>query len=161
MLAAVKKQLFPTLLIFAFACSAHHLIIPFSLTNFIGPMAAIAGVLALTIGHRIFVGIVLSGILFHSYLMVLGDQSFGFSIAIFLMLVFCLQAYITELLCAKDFNENKLLKHRNTLIWFMVKLGPLTNLIAALSAVLVAILENQQFSSSLFMSSPVFGLLQP
>lgn len=150
MLAAVKKQLFPTLLIFAFACSAHHLIIPFSLTNFIGPMAAIASVLALTIGHRIFVAIIMSGILFHSYLIVLGNESFGFSIAIFLMLVFSLQAYITKLLCAKDFNENKLLKHRNTLIWFMIKLGPLTNLMAALSAVLVAIIENQQFSSSLF-----------
>ncbi|GHE81158.1 hypothetical protein GCM10011501_06560 [Thalassotalea profundi] len=122
---------------------------PFSLINFVGPVAGISTAILLVWGNFALLSVLASSLLILLLFNWYGELDFNLAIVILIYLAALLQSFWAKQLTYKLINKQKWVASRSTLISFMMKIGPLVGLVAAVCGIIVAILDNNTFNTSL------------
>lgn len=126
---------------------ANLVLTPFSLVNFIGPAAGLAGVLAILWGRSGLFSALIGLVSFHIISIYYFDQSLDISIILISSLAIFLQAYWVKQLTVKSIKNQKWLNNRLSLLKFIFYIGPLAGLVSASASLLIAVLDVQQINS--------------
>lgn len=146
----VIKPLFYSSAIFIAVCLLVVFAIkPLSLINFIGPVTGIITAVTLVWGSIALAGVIISSLLL---LMIVNKYAYfdlNLAIVLFIFLAALLQAFWAKQLTYKLIGKQRWIASRSSLFSFMLKIGPVVGIVAASCAVIVAILDNGTFDTSL------------
>lgn len=134
-------------LLYSLVCVMANLALkPYSIIHFIGPAAAVASALAIVWRGLGLVCTLLGIFLFYSIQIYLFHYEFELSIFLISSLAIFLQAYWAKQLTYKRVKKQKWLDNRATLFKFLLSVGPLAGLISASAALMISVLEAEQFN---------------
>ncbi len=125
---------------------------PFSLLNYVGPMAGVVTALVLLWGARasVLVLLVLSVCTF------VCSQVFNFHIDVYFALIsllaIALQAFWCAQLTTDELTDERWLSRRSDLMSFLIKIGPVGALVSTFAVIIIAILQNDSFDSGLIFA---------
>jgi CHASE1-domain containing sensor protein len=156
MLSRGKKLLITTSVFIVVSLIATFLVQPFSLLNFIGPMAGIASAFTIVWGYSVLISIIVTMILFSLILMLVTGNTLDFSIFLVATLTIILQSCWAKQLSTNVVRQQRWLKRRSVLFGFIFKIGPLAGIVSAFSVVVIAVIDTETFGSSvnyIFFSS--------
>ena len=125
---------------------------PFSIVNFVGPAAGVATAIVLCWGVSGLFSIVIATLFFNIFLYTIHSFSIGYSINIISVLTIALQSLWVKQLTYKYIRHQKWLSSRALLLSFIIKIGPLSGIVAASAAILIAVLDENLISGSLFFT---------
>lgn len=122
---------------------------PFSLINFVGPIAGITTAILLVWGTATLLSVFACTLLFFVIINWYIEFDLNLAILVLIFLAALLQAFWAKQLTYKLISKQKWVSSRSLLIWFMIKIGPLVSLVAAFCGIFIAILDNSTFDTSL------------
>ncbi|XQW85790.1 CHASE domain-containing protein [Thalassotalea piscium] len=136
--------------IFIAVCLLVALVIkPFSLLNFVGPIAGITTAIILVWGFISLISVFISTLILILMLKLYSDIDLDLAVVFLIYLAAFLQAFWAKQLTHNEISNQQWISSRSSLIEFMLKIGPIIGIIAASCGVVVAILDNGTFNTSL------------
>jgi len=123
---------------------------PFSVLIFIGSAAGITSAIILLWGTHLLAAIVTGSLLLNLILYYYFSAAFSLSIFMISTLAICLQGFWVKRLTYKVISTQRWLNSRRKLVYFILKIGPLSSLVSAVTSVLIAVIYIQEFDGNLF-----------
>lgn len=125
---------------------------PFSLLNYVGPMAGVVTALVLLWGARSS-GIILIVLCICTFI---SSKVFAFDIdasfALISILAISLQAFWCFQITSDELSDDRWLSRRSDLMSFLLKVGPLGSLVSTAAVIIIAILQNDTLNSGLIFT---------
>ncbi|MGL1958499.1 MAG: CHASE domain-containing protein [Colwellia sp.] len=145
---SLQKFVFATLLYFVVCVSAMLVVTPFSFINFIGPAAGVSSGLIILWGVDVLLAVLFGTGLFSLLLVYYFGVNINLAMIMIALLAIVLQSFWSRKITLTAVRKQAWLKSRKSLLFFLLKLGPLSGVISASTALVIAIIDNKVIGGS-------------
>jgi len=147
-----KNFFITTVLFLSVSILTTYAVSPFSFVNFIGPAAGVASALVVTWGAAALSGIAFAFLIYLFSISFFFDVNVSLPILLISLLAILLQSFWAKQLTYRVVRQQRWLKSRENLLFFLLKLGPLSSLVSAACVLIIIVLDNQAIEGSFFYS---------